>query len=328
MKKTLPCISILLSLLLSTTIVSSQITVVSTTGYTVNIIIQPKQIVPTSNSCVNGYNYNVKMDYSVTFSGVNIPASLYTLQGTLGCGASTHFFDLPNNGGSGNVTSQSNVWRSTTDCSTATVTTLSCNTIHLQIHGPGISNRTVTFFVTNSSLPVKLISFNAEPLKDQVKLTWATASEENNDHFSVERSVDGTHWTTLQTIKGAINSSVQNDYEWLDLSPVSGTALYRLKQTDIDGKFTYSDTRSVKFSGVTHISVFPVPNAGNNINLAGVAEPRKWTMTVRNAAGVSVYATALSSNSVQLPSLKPGLFIISLVNKTTGETTSLRYIKI
>lgn len=328
MKKALPCISILLSLLLSTTTSFSQVSVVSNNGYTVNIVLQPKEIVPTSSTCVNGYNYNVKMDYSVTFTGSNIPSSLYTLQGTLGCGTSSHFFDLPNNGGAGSVTSTSNVWRSTSDCSTATISSLNCTVVNIQINGPGISNRTVTFNASPTVLPVKIISFNAEALKDKVKLTWATATEINNDYFSIERSVDGINWTVVKTIKGAGNSSIVNNYECIDQNPVASTALYRLKQTDLDGQSTYSDTRSVKFTGIVHITVFPVPNSGNTISLAGMAEPKNWTMTVRNASGVTVYGTTLSSNTVQLPSLKPGLFIISLVNKITGETTTLRYIKI
>lgn len=89
-----------------------QISVVSSNGYSVNIVVKPKSIVPSSNNCQWGYNYNVNIDYAVTFSGNNAPNAVYTLQGNIGCSNKSHFFILPRNASAGNVTSMSNQWRS------------------------------------------------------------------------------------------------------------------------------------------------------------------------------------------------------------------------
>lgn len=329
MKKTLPVFAcILVFAFLSNTSVFSQATVVSTTGYSVNIVVIPKAIVPTSNTCVNGFNYNVRFDYSVTFSGTNIPSSLYTLQGTLGCGSSSHFFNIPNNQSAGSVTSQSNVWRGVSDCSTASLATLNCNIIKIEIHGPGITSRIVTYAVSNSPLPVKLVSFDAESLKEKVRLTWSTSSEINSDNFIVERSADGNSWSAIKTIKAGGNSSVLLNYEASDDNPLKGTAYYRLKQIDIDGSFEYSMTRTAKYTGSAIVDIYPVPNTGNTVNFKGITDFKNTTITVRNAAGMSLYVSNLNSNSAQLPTLKPGLYVISLTNKITGENTNLRYIKI
>lgn len=324
---TLITIVVLSSVFSKTT--SAQTSVTSTTGYTVNIAVQPKAIVVSSSSCQYGYNYNVKLDYNITFSGTNIPSSLYTLQGTLGCNSSaSHFFDLPNNGGVGSVTSQSNVWNSNHDCATASVASLNCYTVNIQISGPGISNRTVSFTAANTPLPITLIDFNAQVERSDVKLDWSTATETNNDYFTIEKSLDGANWSVVTTVKGAVNSTSRKNYETVDNNPVNGTSYYRLKQTDIDGKFTYSDVKSVKFSGSTAVSIFPVPNAGNTLNFKGIGDAKNTTIIVRDAAGASVFSTTLTSVSVQLPSLKAGLYFISVNNKVTGETNNLQYVKI
>lgn len=327
MKTSLPLV-LLLSYFFVPQTASSQIAVASNNGYTVNIVIQPVQIVTSSNSCTWGYNYNVKMNYSVTFTGNNIPSSLYTLQGTLGCGSSSHFFNLPNSGGVGTVTSQSNVWRSQSDCSTATISSLTCNIIDLQIQGPGINYQTVSFSVAESPLPVKLVHFKATPLKNKVKLEWSTATEQNNDFFTIERSLNGSDWKEITTIKGAGNSSILLNYTAYDENPVIGTVLYRIKQTDLDGKFTFSDTRTAKFAGSSEVSVYPVPNSGNTINFSGIADPGATKITLRNASGATVFATQLSSNSVKIPSIASGLYFINISNSQTGETTNLRYVQL
>lgn len=304
-----------------------QISVSSANGYSVNVIIQPNEIVPTSSSCQYGYNYNVKLNYIVSFSGTNIPSSLFTLQGYIGCGSATHFFSLPTSGGTGTLTTTSNVWRSQSDCATATVNSLGCNQVTLQIHGPGIGNRTVSFSVQTIPLPVRMVDFSAEAQKEKVKLQWSTATETNNLYFTAEKSADGIEWKAVKRINGAGNSSSLLNYLCYDENPINGTSYYRIKQTDIDGKATYSDIRQVKYTGSTSISVYPNPNDGNTISFKGISRPADVVMTVRDAAGSSVYSSTLSSNNAQLPVLKSGIYVISLVNKTNGEVNNLRYVK-
>ncbi len=305
----------------------AQISVPSSNGYTVNIIVKPKSIVPSTNNCQWGYNYNVNIDYFITFTGSNIPASVYNLHGNIGCDTKSHFFMLPRNASAGNLTSTSNQWRSQNDCATATVNSLSCNQASITISGPGIPNRTVTFPVTYSLLPVELVEFSADALKDKVKLQWATVTEINNDYFTIERSADGSNWKEIKQVKGAGNTTDRIDYNSYDENPVNGTNYYRIKQTDFDGKFIYSEIRQVKFTGSTVISVYPNPNDGNTISFKGISRPADMVMTVRDAAGSSVYSSTLSSNNAQLPVLKAGIYVISLVNKANGEVNNLRYVK-
>ncbi|MGG9963109.1 hypothetical protein [Ferruginibacter sp. SUN106] len=307
----------------------AQVSVTSSNGYTVHITVQPVSIVPSSASCPFGYNYNVNLHYIVTFTGSNIPASLYTLQGTLGCGANSHFYDLPNNGGTGNVTSVSNVWNPNSDCATATPASLLCNTASVQIEGLGITAQTLNFSITSGGpLAISLADFTAEAIKEKVKLNWSTVSEINNDYFSVERSTDGSSWTVLKTIKGTANSSTLVNYEWMDEKPVVGNLYYRLKQTDLDGKFSYSVTRLIKYTAGDNIYAYPVPNTGNTVNFKGIVHPENIQLSLLNAAGALTYRTTLTTNAAELPLIKPGIYTISLFNKLSGETTNLRYVKL
>ena len=118
------------------------ISVPSSLGYVVNVTLKATSIVATT-PCVFGYNYNVAIEYNVTFTGSHIPSKLNTLQGNLYCGVSPNFFSLPLTGGSGTVLSRSNVLNPNSNCASATVSSLSCNTFELQIQGPGISNQLI-----------------------------------------------------------------------------------------------------------------------------------------------------------------------------------------
>jgi hypothetical protein len=108
-------------------------------------------------------------------------------------------------------------------------------------------------------LPVNLIAFEAKQKKDIVIVSWTTASEINNDFFSVERGLNGNDWTEIRKVKGAGNSSVTRFYQYRDEHPAQDISYYRLKQTDYDGSFTYSEIRQVHMKNGNDIFVFPNP---------------------------------------------------------------------
>lgn len=109
-------------------------------------------------------------------------------------------------------------------------------------------------------LPIELLSFDSKTTDDGVKLLWETATEVNNDYFTLEKSVNGSDFMEIGKVKGAGNSSKLVNYEWTDEQPSQGISYYRLKQTDFDGLFTYSDIIPVKFShNKKHFAVAPNP---------------------------------------------------------------------
>jgi len=94
-------------------------------------------------------------------------------------------------------------------------------------------------------LPIELLYFKV--MRDNLlnKLFWSTASENNNDFFTIEKSINGSDWEIIDRQNGAGNSSIQLNYYFLDQSVESLINYYKLKQTDYDGKFKYSDIISI-----------------------------------------------------------------------------------
>lgn len=100
---------------------------------------------------------------------------------------------------------------------------------------------------TENPLPIELIHFSATPKGNVVDLKWTTASETNNQFFTIQRSKNAIDFEEIGKVSGAGNSNVTLDYSSTDLNPFSGVSYYRLKQTDYNGDFTYSPIEAVNF---------------------------------------------------------------------------------
>lgn len=112
---------------------------------------------------------------------------------------------------------------------------------------PSFAVDDVTISATLTPAPIELISFTAKyNSEEKVELDWVTASEINNDYFSIERSMDAVNFYTIQNLPGAGNSSQMLTYHTVDDNPISGISYYRLKQTDYNGDFKYSQIEVVK----------------------------------------------------------------------------------
>jgi hypothetical protein len=121
---------------------------------------------------------------------------------------------------------------------------------------------------SNYALPVRLLYFTAVNKEDNGQLSWATATETGNDHFDVERSVDGVTFSKIGEVAGHDNSTATVDYGFTDpnLSSHGVSVLYyRLKQVDVDGNFEYTNIASVDVSEVQSlfhiITTYPNPFA-------------------------------------------------------------------
>jgi hypothetical protein len=190
-----------------------------------------------------------------------------------------------------------------------------------QMDGSG-NNRPIydNYILSNyqqSSLPIELFSFTAEAneMLKAVDLEWITATETNNDFFTLERSVDGENWEAIQTMKGAGNSTVELDYAWRDKSPLNGFSYYRLKQTDFDGAYSYSSIKSVTFDGVSDFKVYPNPvQQGASINVKELDSHYETSeLTIYATNGQLMKRILLSENDISitfLNDLKPGIYLV------------------
>ncbi|TAE52147.1 MAG: T9SS C-terminal target domain-containing protein [Bacteroidetes bacterium] len=177
---------------------------------------------------------------------------------------------------------------------------------------------TCSFSVT--SFPIELLSFDVETEGLRADISWATAWETNNAFFSIERSLDGTSYESVSEIAGAGNSQSTIEYKSVDFAPRPGRYYYRLRQTDFDGMFTYSDVVEATFVDPlrAEVKVYPNPAPGEQLQvevwgyhtydvtlrLMNMQGKTLWTETPETSAG-GIKTTA------PLAGLPSGLYMLS-----------------
>lgn len=176
------------------------------------------------------------------------------------------------------------------------------------------------------SLPIQLVSFKAKlnDTGDKVDIKWATATEINNDFFTIEKSNDALHFEPIKMIKGAGNSNQMLFYQTQDIQPGDGIIYYRLKQTDFDGTFTYSKLDFVNISNeaiqnIQEWQVFPNPaqtTSGINIYNAELGENQISNITIFNIGnGQEVLKEKMSGKNYHLPfinKLSRGIYVVRI----------------
>lgn len=138
-----------------------------------------------------------------------------------------------------------------------------------QYGGTTLNSVTITF---DNPLPVELLSFGVKMKEDKTAdIRWSTASEINNDYFTIERSANGLNFKELSRVKGAGNSNQVLNYHSADESPMGGISYYRLKQTDFNGTYAYSAIVQLKndntVADAARVNIYPNPTSSSNINI-------------------------------------------------------------
>ena len=173
--------------------------------------------------------------------------------------------------------------------------------------------------VTGSgTLAVKITGFTARKSDKEVVLNWQTATEINNKGFQIQRSADGVHWNTIGFVNGNINSSIQQNYQFSDVTPLAGQSFYRLAQVDVDNNTTFSPIVSIKFllAGFYFITNNPghglyklnIDASGNDkISLAVVdVNGRRIMSKIVNGSGVQTIDITNYSSGIYLLQIQKG----------------------
>ncbi|MBI2270645.1 MAG: T9SS type A sorting domain-containing protein [Bacteroidetes bacterium] len=159
---------------------------------------------------------------------------------------------------------------------------------------PGITQFSPrTLALSSSPLPIELLSFTARKNDDRVDLVWVTATEANNDYFTIERSANNLHFEQLATIKGAGNSTAVKEYLAEDKQPLSGVSYYKLKQTDFDGKYKYSPTVAVQISKDFIEQLFPNPTTGTFMLRLNEKKEKTILVVVLDIIGTEIYSSSV-----------------------------------
>lgn len=165
-------------------------------------------------------------------------------------------------------------------------------------------------------LPIQLIDFEPICLNNEVQINWSTATEINNNYFTIERSKDAVEWEFVNKTQGSGNSNVVQKYSVFDTYKPDGLVYYRLTQTDFDGKSKIFNSVSLNCNERTeNITFYPNPFSSTiNVELNG-AELKNGMITIYNTLGVVVYSKSISSNDlnsfeIDLQDLPKGIYTI------------------
>lgn len=171
----------------------------------------------------------------------------------------------------------------------------------------------------NITLPVELLEFSAEVLKEVVLTTWITTSETNNDYFTVERSQDGLEFIPIAFIDGAGTSNTKISYSYQDENPFIGTSFYRLKQTDFNGKFEVFDPVAVTMNKEKTFTYAVYPNPASKILYFSYENAGEGaSIVITDLIGNIVYSQALERSDqykkilIDLDNYQQGIYFVKV----------------
>lgn len=175
-------------------------------------------------------------------------------------------------------------------------------------------------------LPVELLLFEGSVYEEsKVKLNWCTASEKDNDYFSIDRSSNGKDFTNIGRVKGVGNSQMLSKYSFIDDNPGTGYKYYRLTQTDYNGDFEIFKPIVVNISNMDNskeLKIFPNPYKDNFTAIVTMKENMEAKMEITTLTGKVIYSEktdlkeGLNSIAVHdLPPMPVGSYMFLLKNE-------------
>ena len=162
-----------------------------------------------------------------------------------------------------------------------------------------LSGSTSNWVSAGLTLPVTWQSFTATKKPTTVELNWSTASEQNTKDFEVQYSTNTQDWSVLGTVAAAGNSSTTKEYNFTHNSPLKRSIynFYRIKQNDLDGKFSYSKIVSIVYNEPgPEVQVYP--NPVKDVITIYLAESQQLRLV--NMAGATVWQGFKTAGRSQL----------------------------
>ena len=170
-------------------------------------------------------------------------------------------------------------------------------------------------------LPIELSYFTVSQDGEMILFEWETATETNNDYFTIEQSIDGVSFYEIAWIAGAGTSSTSNFYEYSISTTFSGFMYFRLKQTDYNGDYSYSNIQAINVGNSEYIRLYPTI-ATDFITIEGDYESVKFS----DAQGKIHHATRMDGNRYPLSQLPRG-FHFAIISMKNGEIVTQKFLK-
>jgi hypothetical protein len=181
-------------------------------------------------------------------------------------------------------------------------------------------------------LPIEFLSFNAKKSGNTTVVSWVTLTELENDYYEVERSTDDVSFRSIGKVVGAGTDYSKNEYNFVDERPNSGINYYRLKQVDYEGRYSYSQIRSVYFddAGIV-LSVYPNP-VRYMLEMTSEKKEGEVMLQIIDIQGQVVFEKSYQrgdwnpSQRLNISNIVEGMYMIVLKEANYSETA--RFVKV
>ena len=222
---------------------------------------------------------------------------------------------------------------STTALGTVTATPLTIgNTYMLMVDGfsGDACDFTVSNWVASGILPVELSEFYGLALTEHNAIRWETASEIDNDYFSVLKSYDGINFESIAEVDGIGFSQDLSYYQYNDSEIRSGTVYYQLDQVDIDGHHEKSEIIALdrESSRAGLIAAYPNPTTGKITTEVNGTKGSSGIISVTDMNGTiiqqkTVYTTGIEKHQFDLSNSEPGMYFVRYQDDNSDQTIKL-----
>ncbi len=182
-----------------------------------------------------------------------------------------------------------------------------------------LNGTTSNFVAQNNSLiilPLQWLSFTVHEQDQKVSLNWSTANEQNTRSFIIQHSTNGTVWVNAGSIAAAGKSNATLHYSFTHTSPADGINYYRILQTDIDGRSSYSIIRSLHFNKATLPLIVLTNPVGNGTLQVKLNKPAMLSMHTSEGKRLWQKQTNPGIESINISTYAKGIYLLKANDQT------------
>jgi beta-glucanase (GH16 family) len=265
----------------------------------------------------------------MTFQTIrNLPVGLYNLKGWFRSsgGQPYSIMSIKNHGGNEITKSLTTPMSNWTQLAINNIS-ITTGTCEIDIYGDAQANQWIDYDnlelkVVATTLPIELQSIHAKMNGASNLISWITASEKDNALFSIERSNDGTHFTSIGSLKGSGTTNTERSYNFSDETPLS-ISYYRLHQTDFNGETTVSKIVSVSRDKGATARFYPSVTKGDvTIELPNEAPAN---ICISNIIGQTVVTKIglIGTSRLDISHLSAGTYFLTIIQTGVSDTYKL-----
>lgn len=180
--------------------------------------------------------------------------------------------------------------------------------------GATLDRELYSFDLPGTVVPVSGLGFTAQKQAGHVLLNWQTATEQNSRSFNIQHSEQGVAFKTVGAVQAAGNSSNTQRYQFTHQQPAKGYNYYRLEQTDIDGRSSYSAVAKVFFEN-TGFSLLTSPVGNKQVQ---VYSSNKQVLSLLTSDGRRMMKINLTEgvNTINVAHLPAGIYLLRTANNS------------